>query len=67
MTQLYAVKSLGTVEASARKVISAVAEGDMLRMQMAILRRLSKHEPANTIALSRDIARHAIHAGRYSL
>ncbi|MBV9226282.1 MAG: acyl-CoA dehydrogenase family protein [Acidobacteriaceae bacterium] len=67
MTQLHAVKSLGTVEASARKVISAVAEGDMLRMQMAILRRLSKHEPANTIALSRDIARHAIHAGRYSL
>jgi alkylation response protein AidB-like acyl-CoA dehydrogenase len=67
MTQLYAAKALQTVEISARRVISAVAEGDLLRTQMAILRRLSKHEPVNTIALSRDIAREAIHAGRYSL
>jgi alkylation response protein AidB-like acyl-CoA dehydrogenase len=67
MTQLYAAKALQIVEISARKVISAVAEGDMLRTQMAILRRLSKHEPANTIALSREIARHVINAGRYSL
>jgi alkylation response protein AidB-like acyl-CoA dehydrogenase len=67
MTQLYAAKALQTVEISARRVISAVAEGDLLRTQMAILRRLSKHEPVNTIALSRDIARDAIHAGRYSL
>jgi butyryl-CoA dehydrogenase len=67
MTQLYAARALQTVEASAKKVISAVAEGDLLRMQMAILRRLSKHEPANTIALSRDLAQHVIKAGRYSL
>src|SRR3954463_5855685 len=67
MTQLYAAKALQTVETSARRVISAVAEGDLLRTQMAILRRLSKHEPVNTIALSRDIARDAIHAGRYAL
>ena len=52
---------------SARKVIAAVAEGDMLRTQMAILRRLAKHEPADTIALGRQIARHVIEAGRYSL
>ena len=67
MTQLYAAKALQTVEASAKKVISAVAEGDLLRTQMAILRRLSKHEPVNTIAVSRDIARDAVQAGRYSL
>ena len=56
-----------TVELAARKVIAAVAEGDMLRTQMAILRRLAKHEPADTIALGRQIARHVIEAGRYSL
>jgi butyryl-CoA dehydrogenase len=67
MSQLYAAKVLQTIEISARKVISAVSEGDMLRTQMAILRRLSKHEPVNTIALSRDIAQHVINAGRYSL
>src|SRR5580765_2307951 len=39
LTRHYAVKSLQTVELAARKVIGAVAEGDMLRTQVAILRR----------------------------
>ena len=47
--------------------LKSVAAGDMLRTQMAILRRLAKHEPADTIALGRRIARHVIDAGRYSL
>jgi butyryl-CoA dehydrogenase len=67
MTRYYAAKAMQTVEASARKVVAGVAEGDMLRTQMAILRRLSKHEPADTIAIGRQIARHVIEAGRYSL
>jgi butyryl-CoA dehydrogenase len=67
MSQYYAVKSLETVELAARKVIGAVAEGDMLRTQRAILRRLSKCEPADTVALGRQIARHVLAAGRYSL
>jgi alkylation response protein AidB-like acyl-CoA dehydrogenase len=65
MTRLYASKAMQTVEASARKVIAAVAEGDMLRTQMAILRRLTKYEPADTIGLGRQIARQVIDAGRY--
>jgi butyryl-CoA dehydrogenase len=65
MTQYYAAKSFQIVEQSARKVIAAVAEGDMLRTQMAILRRLSKYEPADTIAIGRQIAKHVIDAGRY--
>ena len=67
MTRYYAAKASETVELSARKVIAAVAEVDMLRTQMAILRRLSKHEPADTIALGRQIAKHVLAAGRYSL
>jgi alkylation response protein AidB-like acyl-CoA dehydrogenase len=67
MTQLYAAKSFQIVETSAKKVISAVAEGDLLRTQMAILRRLSKHEPVNSIALSRDIASSVVQTGRCSL
>jgi len=67
MTRYYAAKAIDTVELSIRKVIAAVAEGDMLRTQMAILRRLSKHEPADTVALGRQIARHVVEAGRYSL
>src|SRR4051794_12508112 len=67
MTRYYAAKAIQTIELSTRKVIAAVAEGDMLRTQMAILRRLGKHEPSDTIALGREIARHVIASGRYSL
>jgi butyryl-CoA dehydrogenase len=67
MTQYYAAKAVDAVELSARKVIGAVAEGDMLRSQVAILRKLSKHDPVNTVAIGRQIARHVIDTGRYSL
>ena len=67
MTQLYAPTAFSIIENAARQVIAAVAEGDMLRTQMAILRRLAKHEPANTIALTHLVARAAIDRGRYPL
>jgi butyryl-CoA dehydrogenase len=63
----YCARAFHTIELAARKVIAAVAEGDMLRTQMAIVRRLAKHEPVDTIALGRQIARHVIDAGRYAL
>jgi butyryl-CoA dehydrogenase len=67
LARLYTAKAMSTLELAARRVIAAVAEGDMLRTQMAILRRLAKHEPADTIALGREAARHMIKAGKYSL
>jgi butyryl-CoA dehydrogenase len=67
MARLYADKAISTIEISARKVIAAVAEGDMLRTQLTILRRLSKHDSADTIRLRRQVARHIIKAGKYSL
>jgi butyryl-CoA dehydrogenase len=67
MAQFYAAHAMQTVEIAARKVVAAVAEGDMLRTQMAILRRLAKHDGSNTVALGRQIAHHVIAAGRYSI
>jgi hypothetical protein len=55
------------IEAAAKKVIAAVAEGDMLRTQLAILRRLAKHEPFNTIELRQQIALRMMERGKYSL
>jgi butyryl-CoA dehydrogenase len=60
MTQFYAAKALAIIEQSVRKVIAAVAEGDMLRTQMAIVRRLAKYEPFDTIALGRKIAQQVV-------
>ena len=67
MTRFYAAKAAQTVELASRKVIANAAEGDTLRTQMAILRRLSKHEPADTIRLGRQIAKHVLAAGKYAL
>jgi alkylation response protein AidB-like acyl-CoA dehydrogenase len=67
MTQVYLTQALEKVEAAARKVIADVAEGDMLRTQLAIVRRLSKHEPFNTIALRQQIAQKTIEAGKYTV
>src|SRR5437667_8475525 len=66
MTRLYLSRAFDKIELSARKVISAVAEGDMLRTQLAILRRLAKHDPYDTIALSQQIAQRVIEQGRYT-
>jgi alkylation response protein AidB-like acyl-CoA dehydrogenase len=67
LARLYAAKSMNTVELAARRVIAAAAEGDMLRTQMTILRRLAKHDPADTISLGREVAAHMVKLGKYSL
>jgi len=67
MTRVYLMQALEKVEAAAKKVIADVAEGDMLRTQLAIVRRLSKHEPFNTIALRQQIAQKTIERGKYTL
>ncbi len=67
LARLYAAKSMDIIELAARKVIASVAEGDTLRTQMAILRRLAKHDPTDTIALRREIAAHIIKAGKYAI
>jgi len=65
MTQVSLATSLNRIEAAARKVVAAVAEGDMLRTQLVILRRLFKYEPFNVIALTQQIANRIIETGKY--
>jgi alkylation response protein AidB-like acyl-CoA dehydrogenase len=65
MTQVYMTQALEKIEAAAKKVIADVAEGDMLRTQLAIVRRLAKHELFNTIPLRQQIAQKTMEQGRY--
>jgi alkylation response protein AidB-like acyl-CoA dehydrogenase len=67
MTRVYLTQAFEKVESAARKVIAAVADGDTMRTQLAILRRLSKHEPFNTIELRQQIAQKVIERGKYTL
>ena len=67
MTRVYLSQAMEKIESAAKKIIAAVAEGDMLRTQLAILRRLAKHEPFNTIELRQQIAAKVIERGKYTL
>jgi butyryl-CoA dehydrogenase len=67
MTRVYLTQAMDTIESAAKKVIAAVADGDMLRTQLAILRRLAKYEPFNTIELRQQIAQRVIEAGKYTI
>jgi len=65
MTGLLAEETMALAEQAARRVLAACGEGDLLRTQLAILRRLAKYTPADTVALNRAVARQAILLERY--
>jgi butyryl-CoA dehydrogenase len=67
MTRVYMSLALEKIEAAAKKVIADVADGDMLRTQLAIVRRFAKHDPFNTIAMRQQIALKTIERGKYTL
>ena len=67
MTGLLADEAIAAAEQCARRVLAACAQGDMLRTQLAILRRLAKYTPADTVALSRTVAQACIAADKYPL
>ena len=56
MTRLICNEALHRLEITARNVLSAVCEGDVLTTTLSALRRTVKHQPANTVELRRKIA-----------
>jgi alkylation response protein AidB-like acyl-CoA dehydrogenase len=65
MTSVIVHDSLLRAEAQARVVLAACAEGDALRTNLAVLRRFTKQEPIDTIALRRRVAQRILEAGKY--
>jgi butyryl-CoA dehydrogenase len=65
MTGLLAEESMALVEQAARRVLAGCGEGDALNTQLAILRRLARSTPADTVALSRMVAKQAVALERY--
>ena len=45
--------------------ISACSSGDALRMNLAVLKRFTKCEPVNSVAVRRKIANRLLEAERY--
>jgi butyryl-CoA dehydrogenase len=67
MTGLLAEETLGFAEQAARRILAACAEGDELRTQLAILRRLARSTPSDTVALSRAVAKKCIEIEKYPM
>ena len=49
-------EAAGRIELAARSALAAMADGDVLRTQLAALRRLLKITPVNTVVLRRRLA-----------
>jgi alkylation response protein AidB-like acyl-CoA dehydrogenase len=65
MTGLLADETMALAEQAARRVMAACAEGDLLRTQLAILRRLARFTPADAVGLSRAVAHECVRRERY--
>ena len=63
LVRLYAAKAMEIVEMASRRIVAAVAEGDTLRVQLAIARRLARRIPEDVYATSRNIAQHLVEYG----
>jgi alkylation response protein AidB-like acyl-CoA dehydrogenase len=58
-------EAAGRIELAARSALAAMADGDMLRTQLAALRRLMKITPVNTVAMRRQLADATVAAAGY--
>jgi hypothetical protein len=61
----FAQDALDRIEGSARRLLAAVDEGDMLRTYLAALKRFTKRETLNTVALRREVAAAVVEKGAY--
>lgn len=67
MVELWMRDAMDIVAASGRTVLAACAEGDALRMQLAALRRFTRYEPVDRIAIQRKVAERVLAAERYTV
>ena len=65
MAAVFAREAMEIIESAGRAILSASAEGDTLRMHLAVLKRFCKLEPVDSIGLRRKIATRLIEAGKY--
>ncbi|HZG77535.1 MAG TPA: acyl-CoA dehydrogenase family protein, partial [Paenibacillus sp.] len=66
MTRVYAQEAFEEAERIARRQLAAMSEGDTLRTQLSIVKKLTRHQPANAVALKREIAARVADGERYA-
>ncbi|WDH84785.1 acyl-CoA dehydrogenase family protein [Paenibacillus urinalis] len=67
MTKVFAYEAFLRVESVAKELLTTVESGDMLRMQLSVLKKLTRSNPVNTNQYKRSIAARVIHNERYTV
>ena len=57
----------GLSEALAKETLASVETGDMLRMQLSVLKKLTRSTPVDTVGLKRNIAARIVKNERYTV
>jgi alkylation response protein AidB-like acyl-CoA dehydrogenase len=63
----YAQDAMDQIDASARRLLAALYDGDSLATYLGAVERFSKRETPNTVGLRRQVAAAAIELGKYPL
>lgn len=65
MSILVSMRKRLTTRSNRQKALVAIEEGDSLRVMLSILRKLTRHNPINTIGMKREIADRLIATEKY--
>ncbi|GLG00703.1 putative acyl-CoA dehydrogenase [Alicyclobacillus hesperidum subsp. aegles] len=65
MTKAFAYESLGEIERLAKECLARVEQGDALRMQLSVVKRLARRTEIDIIGLEREIGRAVVDAEQY--
>ncbi|MBO2532427.1 Acyl-CoA dehydrogenase [Planifilum fulgidum] len=65
LTRAYVYEAFPRVEQRARHILSAMEEGDVLRTQLSVLKKLTRYTPINEVSLKRSIAKQVLEADGY--
>ncbi len=65
MCAVFTREAMDAIESAARVVLARCSDGDALRMNMAVLKRFTKYEPADAIGLRHSIAERVLNVGKY--
>jgi alkylation response protein AidB-like acyl-CoA dehydrogenase len=65
--QCFAQDAMDKIEVSARRMMAGIEEGDTLRTMLAALKRFTKRDTLNTVALRRQVAAAVVENSGYCL
>ncbi|MDD5543238.1 MAG: acyl-CoA dehydrogenase family protein [Acidobacteriia bacterium] len=67
LTQIYFAEAAARIEGEAKAALTAIAEGDLLRTQLAALKRFTKYIPTNTVVAGHRVARASLESNGWPL